>query len=233
MLLQIKDYHKANEILYILKSIDDAAQIPVSKIALQKLLYLSGVLAPIKDIILSFVKFQRIQRGPYSKDIQNIVDHLVAYDLVEIIDFKIVHSKNSTAYYKITSGGISAVNNLISYSKEDEKFWWISCVTKLATIYSNIDFAENDTEFTGIDKVVRLVYQDYTFKETLDNKKFRALIDFEDTEGPTVELISFIKSYAEKNKDMIGLGSERSQAELILIAFMDQLYHNYYQQFTS
>ena len=74
----IESYKKANEILYALEAIKVYGDGIVSKVALQKIIYLSTVLAPIKEIVLSFLRFQYNYRGPWNVDIQNTVDHLVA-----------------------------------------------------------------------------------------------------------------------------------------------------------
>ncbi|WP_288879759.1 hypothetical protein [Pedobacter panaciterrae] len=227
MMLQLENFHKSNEILYVLDSIYKHKSQAVSKIALQKLLYLSSALAPIKEIILSIIRFQRIQRGPYSKDIQNIVDHLVAYGLVKITEFKVIRDKNASAHYEITIGGQNAVEKLISYSVEEEKYWWISCISRLSLMYAELDSAESDNEFDGLDKIVRIVYQDYTFKETNENSYFRALIDFNDLDRPTAKIIRFVKGYIDANKNMFSFENERFEAELILSAFFNHFYSSY------
>lgn len=227
MILQIENFHNSNEILYVLNAVQISKGKSVSKIALQKLLYLSSALAPIKEIILSIIRFQRIQRGPYSKDIQNIVDHLVAYGLVKISDFKVIKDKNAIALYEISDGGKNAVTKLLQYSVEEEKYWWISCISRLSLMYSELDSAENDHEFKGLDKIVRIVYQDFTFKETKENSHFRALIDFSDTDAPTANTIKFVKKYIEQNRNLFSFENERFEAELILTAFFNQFYNNY------
>ncbi|KRT14487.1 hypothetical protein ASU31_18855 [Pedobacter ginsenosidimutans] len=227
MILQLENFHKSNEILYVLHAIHQNNGKSVSKIALQKLLYLSAALAPIKEIILSIIRFQRIQRGPYSKDIQNIVDHLVAYGLVEITEFKVIKDKNAFAVYEISDGGKNAVSKLLKYSVEAEKYWWISCISRLSLMYAALDSADDDEEFEGLDKIVRIVYQDYTFKETKENSYFRALIDFDDTDQPTAKTIEFVKDYIEQNRNMFSFMNERFEAELILTAFFNHFYNNY------
>ncbi len=233
MILQLDNFHNSNEILYVLHSINVSKGKPVSKIALQKLLYLSAALAPVKEIILSIIRFKRIQRGPYSKDIQNIVDHLVAYGLVEIKDFEIIKDKNAIALYEIAEGGINAVERLLQYSVEEEKYWWISCISKLSLMYSELDSAENDNEFKGLDKIVRIVYQDYTFKETKENSCFRALIDFNDVDKATARTIKFVKNYIKENREMFAFKSERFESELILSAFFNHFYNNYLIEYSS
>ena len=93
MYLQFKNYRNANEVLYALYAADRIANEAVSKLGLQKLLYLAASFAPIKNIVLSVVRFSRLGRGPYSKHIQNAIDQLVAYDLADISDFKIIYDK--------------------------------------------------------------------------------------------------------------------------------------------
>ncbi|WP_312334721.1 hypothetical protein [Sphingobacterium sp.] len=233
MILQLENYHNSNEILYVLHSIHVNEGKSVSKIALQKLLYLSAALAPVKEIVLSIIRFQRIQRGPYSKNIQNIVDHLVAYGLVQIAEFKVIKDKNAIALYEIAEGGINAVNKLLRYSVEEEKYWWISCISRLSLMYSELDFAEKDDEFDGLDKIVRIVYQDYTFKETKDNSYFRASIDFNDVDKPTANTIKFVKNYIKNNSELFSFDNERYEAELILAAFFNNFYNNYLIEYTS
>jgi uncharacterized protein YwgA len=232
MILQLENFHKSNEILYVLDAVYKHKSQSVSKIALQKLLYLSGALAPIKEIILSILKFQRIQRGPYSKDIQNIVDHLVAYGLVKITEFRVIKDRNSSAFYQITSGGQNAVQQLIAYSTEEEKYWWITCISRLSLMYAELDSADDDNEFHGLDKIVRIVYQDYTFKETKENSYFRALIDFNETDGPTARTIEFVKDYIETNRNMFSFENERDEAELILVAFFNHFFNNYLVEYS-
>ncbi len=227
MYLQLKSYNEANEILYVLRSVDECTNNPVSKLGVQKLLYLSASLAPIKEIILSFLKFRSMQRGPYSKNIQNILDHLVAYDLVQITSFKVLFQNNSIAYYQITNGGIEAVNQLVKYSKEEEKYWWINSVTQIANIYSQEEELQKYKEFTGIDNIVKLVYQDPTFVKVKEDRNFKALIDFKSKEGITYQLIKFTENYIKKNKEIFSYKNDRKKSELILIAFFEFLFSKY------
>jgi uncharacterized protein YwgA len=230
MYVQEKNYHKINEILYALHSVEDTSGIPVSKILLQKLLYLAASLAPIKDVVLSFLRFTRIQRGPYSSEIQNIVDHLVACGLVQIVDFRVIQDKNSVGFYRITESGKRAVSFLSRYSVEEEKFWWIRSVTKLAYIFSSDEAMKKSEEYEGLDRVVHLVYQDFTFKDAKETRFFRALIDFSDQDGKTNQLIQLIKDYLHNNAAMFTRVDERKQAELILLGFFEEYFANYLEQ---
>jgi|ERR1041385_3332469 hypothetical protein len=230
MQIQVQNYKKANEVLYVLNAVEKIAGGTVSKIAIQKLLYLSACLAPIKNLVLAFIKFHRIQRGPYSSEIQNIVDHLVAYDLIKIVQFKVLYEKNSIAYYQITDGGKKAVALLTKYSVEEEKYWWIESVAKLAYIFSMEKHISDNDQYEGLDKIVYLVYQEHTFKEAKTNKKFKALIDFENSDGATQLIIDFVKNYLQENIESLSIHDERKQAELILLAFFEQFLANYIEE---
>jgi uncharacterized protein YwgA len=222
MFLQV-DFKYANEVLYTLDSADRITKEPISKLGLQKILYLSACFAPIKNVVLAAIKYVRHNRGPYSKEIQNTVDQLVAYDLAEITDFTAVTKKISYASYRITEGGKSAVAKLRQYSAEEEKAWWINCVVKLSKIYINEDYLSEDEQFDGLEKIVRLVYRDDSFK-AVEHKRWH-LIDFESS-PITHQVIAFTTSYLDKDKSFHNL-PEKTLAELVLLAFFEQLLSNY------
>jgi uncharacterized protein YwgA len=155
MYLQLSNYHYANEILYVLKSVNNDTNKVISKIGVQKLLYLSASLSPIKDIVLSIVKFISEKRGPYSKDIQNTLDHLVAYDLVKITEYRVFSNHSSIAFYQITEGGLAAIDSLIHYNKEEEVYWWINLITRISNLYVDEDEMKSENHFSGMDKIVK------------------------------------------------------------------------------
>lgn len=230
MFLHPHNYRLANEILYALYSCREEGVEEVSKIGLQKLLYLSKVLAPVKDIILETIKFLSYIRGPYSKDIQNITDQLVAIGLANITEFKTTRGRNTISYYKITEGGEQVIEKLTKYSKEEEKLWWIGVIVKCATIYSKESFLNEDHEFSDLDKIVRLVYQEPTFleirsKENTTQRFNSTLIDYEDYNNPTQELIKFTKQYIKKHQ--LYNQEERLTAEFVLVAFFEFLCSSY------
>lgn len=226
MYIQGKNYNKLNEVLYVLNSVSETTYKSASKIALQKLLYLSACLAPIKDVILAYIRFNRIQRGPYSSEIQNTVDHLVACGLVEIVTARITHSKNSLAYYKISDGGKIAVKTLTKYSVEEEKYWWINCIVKLSEVFSKDKNLPKEGDYDGLDKIVYLVYQDRTFKEAKETGYFRTLIDFGYAEGETSHIITSIKKFLKESSFNHSKLNERTQAEMILLTFFEQYLAN-------
>jgi len=226
MYIQLNNYHYANEILYVLKSVKNSTDLSISKLGMQKILYLSASLAPIKEIILSILKFLSYKRGPYSKDIQNTLDHLVAYNLVKISEFKIYNEKSASALYKITDDGIKVVNELIKYNKEEEINWWIDTIVRISVLYTDELDMESTKEFSGIEKIVKLVYQDPTFKNVKMNQTGSELIDLSLKEGLTYELIQFFKKYQDTHNIPQFL-NERSKIEFYLLTFFEFLFSKY------
>lgn len=227
MYLQLKkqEIHKANQILYILDSVNEnSVNKTLSKLGLQKLVYLSAVLAPARKIILSIVQFKRDQRGPYSKDIQNIVDHLVACGLVTVEEFRVTYKNNSIAYYRISDGGAEAVDRLKKIAKENEKYWWMDMITRLSIIYSEEEGLENETELTGIDKIVRLVYQDLDFKLVEDD--YGEIIDTH-KETLSSSLIKFTEEYISNNLQILDFENDRNIIELVVMTYFEFLHSKY------
>lgn len=229
--INIDDLRKVTEVLFVLNAIDECYDKAISKIALQKLLYLSASFSPIKDVVMEIIKFQRIQRGPYNKEVQNLIDHLVAHDYVEIVNFKQLHKNNSLALYKISPVGKQAVQELLKSNKEEEKYWWIKSVIKLSVLYTQQVEFKDDNEFENIDKVLRLVYQDLTFKATKDRQDFGAMIDLGDKKRETFALIEFVKRYIKENSNILRFKDDRQVAELVLIAFFELLFSNYLKEY--
>jgi len=199
----------------------------VSKITIQKLLYFTYLLAPIKKAIFKTIKFVIQKRGPYSKDIQNVIDHLLARGIIDIVKYHKLNGNNSIAYYKICEGGEYIVKSLEKYSKEEEKIWWINTIVKISILYSTEKELMEDDKFSGMDKIVRLVYQDPTFLDAKKSQHFKTLIELDNIEHPTAKMISFTKDFIEKNDTGIDNTNERRLFEIILIAFFELLYSNY------
>jgi hypothetical protein len=227
MYLQLSNYHYANEILYVLKSVNNDTNKVISKIGVQKLLYLSASLSPIKDIVLSIVKFISEKRGPYSKDIQNTLDHLVAYDLVKITEYRVFSNHSSIAFYQITEGGLAAIDSLIHYNKEEEVYWWINLITRISNLYVDEDEMKSENHFSGMDKIVKLVYQDPTFKSIREHQGKYALIDLNIRNGLTYDLVRIAKNFIIENESNFDSLNERNKVELIVLSFFEFLFSNY------
>jgi hypothetical protein len=211
----------ANEILYALNEARSKGGGTLSKLSLQKLLYLSGALAPIKRVILEYLHFITEKRGPYSKDIQNTVDHLVAMGLVEITRFETFRG-GSLANYRISKVGQTVVDLLLQYPKEAEKCWWISLVTKLVFSY----FYGEGLRGKNDEKIKSLVYQDPTYKDLKLKGLFHHLIELDDQKSVTFKLISAMKEYITKHMPATSKSDDRRSAEILLSAFFEYLYIN-------
>ena len=222
MYLQLTNYHMANEILYALNEAQSHGEGTLSKLSLQKLLYLSGALAPIKSIVLEYLHFITEKRGPYSKDIQNTVDHLVAIGLVKIIQFEEIKG-GSLANYRISEAGHTVVDLLIQYPQEADKCWWISLVTRLIFSYFHGEGLKGKND----EKIKSLVYQDPTYKNLRAKALFHHLIELDDQKGVTFKLISLMQEYIEKHRSNISKINHGRRAEILLSSFFEYLYINY------
>lgn len=217
MYLQLKNYHMANEVLYVLDAAYRDANANISKLYLQKVLYLSSALSPIKDVVLTFLRYACHYRGPFSKDIQNTIDHLVAAGLVDISGINKIENQLYVNYI-LTIGGEVAVKTLIKYPYEEEKHWWISSVYQLSSIYMHSKKLTGDVD----KRIMSLVYQEPTYvdeKQKIDRWKS---VDFNKESVPIKQLIEFIKKYEINNNKNV-----RREAEVLLVAFFEYLYLNY------
>jgi len=222
MLLDNKTFKRSNEILYVFYSVDELALPFLSKIGIQKCIYLSEILSPLKEIILSFLNFIHLHKGPYSKDIQNILDHLVALDGIEVDSF----GKYSYVNYKITEAGKYLVENLIYDPIEEEKLQWIRIVMKLIDAYK--DAYGLSEEYQGIDKIIGLVYQEPSFYEIKQRSGKRELIPIiGDKDTLTMELIHFLEKVEEALPPKFDREKYKLDLETILLAFFEYLYVEY------
>lgn len=220
MFLQIPNYHMANEILYALSASKKTSVGYLSRLTLQKILYLSGALSPLKDVLLEYLKFNAEMLGPYERRIQNTVDHLVGIGLVDVAYFEETRKGGALTNYIITDTGQIVVDRLIQYSNEEEKAWWISLVISMT--YSYLE--ASDLNGTVDEKVRTMVYQDPTYEPYRKNNLYRRLIDLSDKKGLTYQFIEFIKEYASHNGMLSPDLDERKKVAIMLVAFMEYLY---------
>jgi len=212
---------RSNEILYLFSAANGLNWISLSKIGVQKCLYLVEILSPVKEIILSFLNFIYLHKGPYSKDIQNTLDYLVSLDAIEVVSFTI---SGSSAYadYRITESGISLVKDLTLYPVENEKLLWIQTVMKVVDVYKG-SYGLNE-QYQGVDKIIDLVYQEPTFKEIRLRKAKREIIPFGAENKLTKELINFLQTIEQELPDNFDKTRYKLNLETILLSFFEYLY---------
>jgi uncharacterized protein YwgA len=227
MFLQFNDiatFQKANEVLYVLFSAKEInIQPPISKLGLQKLLYLATLFSHLRNVIISFLDdFHRDQKGPYSSKVQNIVDHLVAYDLVRVVAFEKKQGKNSYTWYEITEGGENAVKMLIEYQKEKDKYEWIDSIVRVADLFSKDDDLQNE-EYMGIDKIVKLVYEDPLFNSVdMDNP-----INFDSENHELSQVMESVLQHIDSGQLRLDPFNKKADMEFILISFFEYLMTKY------
>jgi uncharacterized protein YwgA len=217
----IDQFRQAGEVLYALQASRKFGQGAVSRVALQKLIYLSVVLSPIKEIIISFLRFQYNYRGPFNPDIQNIVDHLMGLGFVRITNSDFSNEKSILIDYAITEKGEKTVERLIAFDRESEKHWWITSICRLAINYASEKY---DSSWSGLNRIVDIVYQDPTFLKGKTSERFRTGIDIGGEGDLTKELIVFTKDYISKSGIKVESQNERKITEIILVLFFEYMY---------
>jgi hypothetical protein len=215
----------ANEVLYALDAAKKTSVGHLSRLTLQKVLYLSGSLAPLKDIFLEYLKFNSEMLGPYKGEIQETVDHLVGIGLVDIIYFERtrrrgIRKAGARSHYVISDTGEEVVNRLILYPHEEEKDWWISLVTGLSYSYLEAGGLSGTVD----EKIKSIIYQDLTYNTFREKNLFRRLIDLTDKRGLTYQFVEFLKNYAHESNVIPSDISERKKVEIMLLTFMEYLY---------
>ncbi len=227
MLLDNKTFKRSNEILYVFYSAHELALPFLSKIGIQKCIYLLEVLSPLKEIVLSFLNFIYLYKGPYSKDIQNILDHLVSMNAIEVDSFSTYKKNSYVTYvnYKITEGGESLVKNLIYYPIERKKLQWIRILMKLIDAYK--DAYDLSEEYQGVDKIIDLVYQEPSFCEIKQRNGKGELIPMGDKNTLTMELIQFLEKVEKALPPSFDREKYKLDLETILLAFFEYLYVEY------
>lgn len=224
MLLDNKTFKRSNEILYVFYSADVLALPFLSKIGIQKCIYLSEVLSPLKEIVLSFMNFIYHYKGPFSKDISNISDYLVSINAIAVDSFS-TYKKSSYVNYKITEAGKSLVENLIYDPMEKEKLQWIRIMMRLIDAYKDaFDLSE---EYSGVDKIIGLVYQEPSFYEIKQRSGKGELIPMGDRDTLTMELIHFLEKVEEALPPKFDREKYKLDFETILLAFFEYLYVEY------
>jgi len=214
-------FKRSNEILYLFYSASELNWPYISKIGVQKCLYLSEILSPIKEIILAFLNFIYLHKGPYSKDVQNILDNLAALNAIEVTSFTTTNG-NSYADYKITESGRTLVENLTLYPLEKDKLSWIQAVMKVVDAYKGC-YGLNE-QYQGVDRIIDLVYQEPTFKEIKQRQAKREIIPFGKENKLTTELINFLKTIEQGLPDKFDRSKYKLNMETILLSFFEYLY---------
>ena len=221
---------RSNEILYLFYSADELKWPCMSKIGVQKCLYLSEILSPIKEIVLAFLNFIYLHKGPYSKDVQNILDNLAALNAIEVTSFTTTNG-NSYADYKITESGRTLVENLTLYPLEKDKLLWIQTVMKVVDAYKGCYGL--DEQYQGVDRIIGLVYQEPTFKEIRLRQAKWEIIPFGVENKLTTELINFLKTIEQDLPDKFDKNKYKMNLETMLLSFFEYLYVEYLSESQS
>lgn len=184
-------FRRYNETLFALEAAEHVGWQYLSRIQVQKILYLTEMLGPFQQFIISRLEYYPWHRGPYSKSLQNGIDHLVARGLATITYYHLRQTtqvvptrddKVEVVQYQITDSGHSLIKSLCSYEGNMDTRRLVQLVCELVDLY-------------GVSNILNLVYEEPTFSEL----KARGKADFIDPESEnnqTLELLSFIDDTA-------------------------------------
>ncbi len=171
----------SSEILYSLQALHEYGWNSSSKIAIQKIIYLSTALSFYRNILFSCHEFYSWYRGPYSKKIQNTLDHLVALNFVKVKEIVVQEEGYTLAEYELNAACDDILENLKKYEYEKAKYSWIQCLIKYLTrILRDEEFQQNSSSsYKGLDKIVDLVYAEPTFLKSKVSDGTYKLIDLD------------------------------------------------------
>lgn len=224
-----RSYKQLNEILYVFYIGEKLGWSDISKIGVQKCIYLSEILAPLKEVILFFLNFVYAKRGPYSKNIQNWLDYLVSLGAIEVVKF-VKYGRSAFVNYKISESGKKVVESLIIDVHEKEKYEWINLVLRVIDAYKDASGIGGykgafgiKKEFEGVDKIIDLVYEEPSFKE-VQTKGRGEFIQMTVKDNPTVKLMDFLKNIEKTELPQILKKEPKSDLETILLMFFEHLY---------
>jgi len=212
---EIIEYKRKNEVLFILYAANKILREPLSRIEVQKSVYLCNVLAPIKELILDFFEFRVWNHGPYSSEIQNTLNNLVALRYIRMNDYNVRTNNNvkyESSYYSILDKGILVVEKLIEYPDEKEQYLWIQSIIKIIGIY-------------GIKNIVKIVYEEPTFRflKQNENNRGQAIPINNVCQNKIIDLFKMIKDIAVNEfRYMV------ETPENVLLAVFDFLYSSIY-----
>ena len=206
MFEKLDEYEKSDLILFVLDAIDEVGLEPIGKKQFQKVIYIIEAVSPVKETIDNFI-YRKKDYGPYSKDIQNILNILMIYGLAKRVEQKPFVSggkKRLRTTYSISDVGRKVVGELQKHPIYKERSLWVQKIVKIIKLY-------------GIGKIVELVYAEPTFKNV---KKFHAIVPINDMEeNLSMRLMEFLMKVSEEEFEQY-----TKNDDLLLIDFFDFLY---------
>ena len=197
------NYSLYNAILCWLWNADRLEWKSQTKLQMQKGVYLIQILSPVYEIAESFVKFFSYNHGPYSKELQTAIHHLCCCGLVSLDLYE--PWNKGRALYSITLKGKSAVIKL-SDSLQFRR------MLDLSRIISNL------IDVYGIENIVRLVYEEPTFKRIKQSGTPNRVIPSEQDKNLTVKLVRELETISKELFHRNNLS-----VESLLLAYFDFL----------
>lgn len=149
--------------LYIAKK----REMLLSKIQLQKVIYLLDCVAALMHIAIIRNGHHTYYYGPYDNNIQNAADSLVLYGFAEMKDTRIQENNNIACKYEISKNGMDWIRFILDNSE----------ITRIRYTITN-ELIESLRKRESIDELVSLVYAEPLFKKN-QTKGYYVDLDFQ------------------------------------------------------
>ncbi len=200
---ELQEYKRSDLVLFVLDCAENVRMKPITRKQFQKIVYMVEATSPLKKIIDEFV-YSKGKYGPYSKDIQNILNMLIAFDLADIKESRVNGKNIIKSSYSISENGKIVVEKLQTHAEYKEKRSWVLKIMKIVKLY-------------GIENIVKIVYAEPTFESV--KKKGLPVPITEIRNNLSMKLVEFLKDISKKNFDYY-----MENSDLILIDFFNYLY---------
>lgn len=210
-------FRRYNEALFALDAAKLMGWAYLNRIQLQKILYLCEMLAPFRDVVMAHLEYRFHYKGPYARDLQNSVDHLLTRGLAELVSYSLTTGSSDVptsddqvevASYRLTSEGQHVIESLVAISSNEEARELVFIICELTDLY-------------GLGNVVNLVYQEPTFHE-LRVKELRGHALSSQDGNLSIELLQFLDRFGHSR-----MGYQHLGWKAVFLAYFDFLWAKY------
>lgn len=178
-----RKWHRKSQLLIALEAARRIGWEQLGRYQVQKVVYLGEVLAPLRGILAQITEFHYDKNGPYSGDIRDVLDHLVAIRLIDMFNYRVVTGRNrEIARYAISDDGTALVERLVAnHQRHQVELAWFQSILTVVDIH-------------GLDRILDLVYQEPTFKTLRLREAKGAPIELEGESNQTLALFALAES---------------------------------------
>lgn len=164
-------------------SVGDTYNRNLTKIQLQKFIYLADALSAVWNFIKQFKGHETYKHGPYDPNIQNAVDTLAFRGFIKIEDFEYQDNGNVSCRYGLTDIGKELIEQLTEQSYFQERFEMFQIIGE-------------EIDFKGWVNLVDLVYAEPTYLAERQSGWGRPLVLDSMLTNQSLQMISMIENVA-------------------------------------